>query len=94
MLSLLSKRNASAHFFDVGDMDRTVDGLETTGIGFGGFDSLDNWATAFDGDFALGSIHKEHGAALAFMITCDDFDLIAFFDVGLDAAHEIKIVWS
>jgi hypothetical protein len=23
------------------------------------------------------------------VIACNDFDLIAFFDVGLDAAHEI-----
>lgn len=70
-------------------MDRPIDGLQTAiGIGFCGLGGLGHWASAFDDDFALRGIHKEHGAALAFVIACDDFDLIAFFDVGLDAAHE------
>ena len=71
-------------------MNGAVDGLETTGVAFCRFDSFDNRAATFDGDFTLGSIYKQHGAALALMIACDDFYLIAFFDVRLDAAHEIK----
>ena len=71
-------------------MDRAIDGFDTTGgLSFGAFDSLLNGAAAFDDDLVFRSLHKEHGAALTFVIACNDFDLIAFFDVGLDAAHEI-----
>lgn len=83
---------ASAHFFDIGDMDGTVDGFDATvRFGFGGLDGFLDRATAFDDDLALGGVHEEHGAALTFVIACDDFDLVTFFDVGLDAAHEIRI---
>ena len=71
-------------------MNGTVDGLETTRVTLCGFESLDDWAATFDGDFTLGSVHKEHSSALALVISCNDFDLIAFFDVRLDAAHENK----
>ncbi len=58
--------------------------------GFGGF--LDR-AAAFDDDLALGGIDQQHGAALAFVVAGDDFDLVAFFDVGLDAAHGDENGW-
>lgn len=69
-------------------MDGAVDGLETAiRLGFGRLGGLDDGAATFDGDLALGGIHQEHGSALALVVACDDFDLIALFDVGLDAAH-------
>lgn len=69
-------------------MDGAVDGLETAvGIGFGGLGGLDDGAAAFDGDLALGGVHEQHGSALALVVACDDFDLVTFFDVRLDAAH-------
>ncbi len=82
------KRNASAHFLNVGDMDGTVDGLDATGrIGLSGLGRLFDRSAAFDDDTALGGVHEQHGAALAFVVAGDDFDFVAFFDVGLDAAH-------
>ena len=82
------KRNASAHFLDIGDVDGAVDGFDTAaGIGFGGFGGLFDRAAAFDDDLAFGSIDEQHGAALALVVTGGDFDVVAFFDVGLDAAH-------
>jgi hypothetical protein len=74
-------------------MDWAVDGLETAvRFSFGRLDGLDDRATTFDGDLALSSIHKKHDTALALVISCDDFDLIAFFDVCLDAAHGNEIL--
>jgi hypothetical protein len=71
-------------------MDWAVDGLDATvWLSFSAFDGLLDWAAAFDDDLVFGSLHKKHGSALALVIACNDFDLIAFFDVGLDAAHEI-----
>jgi hypothetical protein len=49
-----------------------------------------DWTAAFDDDAAFFGVHEEHGTALPFVIACDDFDLVTFFDVGLDAAHEIR----
>jgi hypothetical protein len=74
-------------------MDRTVDGLEAAvRLCFSWLDGLDDRATTFDGDLAFCSIYKEHDTALALVISCDDFDLIAFFDVCLDAAHGNEMV--
>ncbi len=81
----------SAHFLNIGDMHWAIDGFDTAvWLSFGGFESLLDRTAAFDDDFALGSIHKEHGAALTFVIACDDFDLVAFFDVRLDTAHVME----
>ena len=90
--------DASAHFLNIGDMHWAIDGFDTAvWLSFGGFESLLDRAAAFDDDFALRGIHEEHGAALTFVIACDDFDLVAFFDVRLDTAHEmewIKCDWA
>jgi len=84
------RRCASAHFLYIGNMDRTVNGFNTTGVIFGCLNGFLDGTAAFDDDAALFGVHLEHGTALAFVIACDDFDLVTFFDVGLDAAHEIR----
>ena len=79
---------SSAHFSDIGDVDGAIDGFDATGgIGFGGFGGFFDRAGAFDDDLAFGGIDEQDGSALAFVVAGGDFYLIAFFDVGLDAAH-------
>jgi hypothetical protein len=48
-----------------------------------------DWPSAFDDDLALGCFHEKHGTALSLVIASDDYDFVTFFDVCLDAAHEI-----
>ena len=71
-------------------MDWAIDGFDTTiWLGFGSLYGLLNWPSAFDDDLALSGFHEKHGSALPFVIACDDYDFVTFFDVCLDAAHEI-----
>lgn len=44
-------------------------------------------ATSFDNNLAFGRVDAEDGAFFALVVTGDDFDLVAFFDVCLDGAH-------
>lgn len=74
-------------------MDGCVDGFDAAiGIRFGTANCLLDSATTFDNDLALDGVDAEDGALFAFVVTGDDFDLVAFFDVCLDAAHESGIV--
>ena len=47
-------------------------------------------APTFDNHLAFHGVDAEDGTLFAFMVTGDDFDLVAFFDVCLDAADERK----
>ena len=74
-------------------MDGGIDGFDTAiWIRFGTANGLLDRATTFDNDLAFDGVDAEDGALFAFVVTGDDFDLVAFFDVCLDAAHESGIV--
>jgi len=74
-------------------MDGSVDGFDAAiGIRFGTANGLLNRAATFDDDLALEGVDAKDCALFAFVVAGDDFDLVAFFDVCLDAAHESGIV--
>ena len=82
-----------AQFLYIGNMDGSVDGFDTAiWIGFGTANGFLNRAATLDNDLAFGGVDAKDGALFAFVVTGDDFDLVAFFDVCLDAAHESGIV--
>lgn len=56
-------------------------------LGFSTGDCLLDCATAFDDDLAFYSVDTEDGTFFAFVITGNDTDLVALFDVCLDGAH-------
>lgn len=80
-----------AQLFHIGNMDWAVNLIEAAiWIGFSCFGGFRDLAHAFDNHLTFGCLDQQHGAALAFVVTSNDFDLVAFFDVGLDAAHGNK----
>jgi hypothetical protein len=75
-------------------MDGSVDGFDTPiWIGFGTANGFLNRTATLDNDLAFSRVDAKDGALFAFVVTGDDFDLVAFFDVCLDAAHERKRDW-
>lgn len=69
-------------------MDGGVDGFDAAiWIRFGTANGFLNRAATFDNDLAFDGVDAEDDALFAFVVTGDDFDLVAFFDVCLDAAH-------
>lgn len=73
-------------FFYVGDGDWAVLFEDAAvWIFFRLADGLLDDAGAFDDDLAFGGINGKHGSLLAFVVTGDDFDGVAFCDVGLDS---------
>ena len=74
-------------------MDGSVDGLDAAiGVGFRTTDCLLDSAAAFDDDLAFGSVDAEDRAFFAFVVTGNDADLVALFDVCLDGAHKRKFL--
>jgi hypothetical protein len=74
-------------------MDGCIDGFDAAiWIRFGTANGFLNRATTFDNDLAFNGVDAKDGALFAFVVTGDNFDLVAFFDVCLDAAHESGIV--
>ena len=81
-----------AQFLYIGDVNRSVDGLDTAiWISFGTSNGLLDSATAFNDNLAFGSIDAEDSAFFAFVVASDDLDLVAFLDVCLDGAHGMEI---
>jgi hypothetical protein len=67
-------------------MDGCIDGFDAAiWIRFGTTNCLLDSATTFDNDLAFDRIDTKDSAFFAFVVTGDDFDLVAFFDVCLDA---------
>ena len=75
---------------NVGDVNGTFFFLEATVlILLSRLDGLLDHTDALNEDAALGRLHFKHSALGTFGGTGDDDNSVAFFDVGVDSAHDI-----
>lgn len=69
-------------------MDRRINRFDAAiRLGFGTANRLLNGAATFDDDLAFRPVDAKDCALFAFVVACDNFDLVAFLDVCLDGAH-------